>query len=307
MSSHGRTRPIRSGIAAHPYLLPALVSCLVAVTAHASVLSTTDPGAIAAFKAGRVVLTFDELTVPAGPCYVPLDPNQYAAQGIIIRAKADGSLQTHLARLPGCGDFGPTLTPPNIIGGGTGPGSLAWRETIRFDFATPADAIGANSDGTGSNTTLTAYRSDGSMIASVTGNEGYFMGIAEPGIAYAVWNWNYDGSVAGFSLDNVTFSLATAGAPAPDQHGSVTVAPSPFRTETWIRWSSPLPGRVQVSVLDVTGRRVALLVDEQRAAGDGAVTWRATGDAEARLTPGLYFVRVDMPGQSVIRRAAILR
>ncbi len=190
----------------------AMAVLLQASIAAASVLSTTNAVDIAAFQSGRTVLGFDELVVPPGPCFILLDPNQYAAQGILISAKADGSIQTHLARLPDCGHFGATLSPPNIIGGGTGPGSLAWRESVRFDFPVPANAIGAHSDASGSNTTLTAYRANGTVIASVSGNQGLFLGIAEPGIAYAVWNWNADQSVAGFSLDNVTFSVPP---PAP--------------------------------------------------------------------------------------------
>ena len=78
---------------------------------------------------------------------------------------------------------GPALTPPNIIGGGAGPGSPGWRETMRFDFPTPGSTIGASSDGTGSNTTLTACRADASVTASVSGDQGDFMGIEEPDIA----------------------------------------------------------------------------------------------------------------------------
>ncbi len=171
--------------------------------AKASVLSTTDPIQVIAFQSGRTVLGFDEIVVPPPLSYIPLDPNEYAAIGIIITAQADGSDQTHVFT---GGHFGSQHSPPNIIGGGVS-GSEGWRETVRFDFPSTANAIGAHNDASGSNTTLTAYRSDGSIIASVSGDQGAFMGIAEPGIAYATWNYNYTQSVSGFSLDNVTFSL----------------------------------------------------------------------------------------------------
>lgn len=279
----------------------------VASPAAASVISTTDTTAISAFKSGRVVLNFDELVVPSGPCYVPLNPNQYAASGIIISARADGSFQTNLAQLPGCGHFGSTLSAPNIIGGGTGPGSLAWRESVRFDFPTPANAIGANSDWSGSNTTLTAYNSVGGVIASVSGDQGNFMGIAEPGIAYAVWKWNFDQSVVGFSLDNVTFSIPNVGVESQPRVPSFEVSPNPFHSEAWIRWSTPGSGRVHVAVYDVKGQRVATLVDEQRAPGAGAVRWRATDERGKRLPSGIYFMRLDSSGQTAIRRVVSIR
>lgn len=288
-----------------------LCACAQAIVAPApglaSTIATTDPSQIAAFRAGRTTLTFDELTVPPGPCFVLFDPQQYAALGIRISAKPDGSTQTHLAQLPACGHFGTALTLPNIIGGGTGPGSLAWRETVRFDFPSPADAIGANSDASGSNTTLTAYRADGSVLASVTGNQGEFMGIAEPGISYAVWSWNFDQGVAGFSLDNVTFSVPSLGANRSPGMTTLDVGPNPFRASTWVRWSARVPGRVRVEVFGVGGQHVATLLDETRAAGDGAIQWRATDAHGQRVAAGLYFVRVELAGQAISRRVVSVR
>ncbi len=282
---------------------------LLASSATASVLSTYDATAIAAFKAGRTVLNFDELTVPAGPCYVPLDHNQYAAQGILISASADGSNQTHLAQMPACGHFGATLSPPNIIGGGTGPGTI-WRETVRFDFPFAANAIGGDSDWTGSNTTLTAYRSDGTEIASVSGNQGAFMGIQEPGIAYAVWKWNYDQGATGFSLDNITFSVPVSAVGDPGTSSllkGAIVEPNPFDAGTSIRWSLPTPMHVSVGVFDLGGRRVASLLDAERPAGDGFVRWDARDDQGRAVPAGIYFVRVATPVGSTSRRVVRLR
>jgi hypothetical protein len=202
-----RPAPVRSAKARVAAVL-LLIAGIQTSAASAAVLSTTDPVAIAAFQSGRTILGFDEIVVPAGPCFIPLDQNQYAAQGILISAKADGSIDTHVAQLPACGHFGTTQSLPNIIGGGTGPATLGWRESVRFDFPGLATAIGAHTDQSGSNTTLTAYQANGTVITSVSGNQGTYLGISEPGIAYAVWSWNFDQSVAGFSLDNVTFSLA---------------------------------------------------------------------------------------------------
>lgn len=212
--------------------------------ADASVLVTSDPAEVAAFQAGRTVLGFDEIVVPPSPapCFVTLDPNEYLALGIVISADADGQDQTHVARLPECGTFGPTLTPPNVIGGGVNA-TTGWREAVRFDFPGGAEAIGAHNDGTGSNTTLTAYAADDSVIASATGDQGLFMGIVEPDIAYAVWTWNFDQSVQGFSLDNVTFqpSPEPTTVPALGLHGLAVLA-GLLGAAGCVRARSPRPG-----------------------------------------------------------------
>lgn len=275
--------------------------------AAASVIATTDAIAIAAFQSGRTVLGFDELTVPPdGLCYIPFPVNQYAGLGILISAREDGTAQTHLAQMPDCGHFGSTLSPPNIIGGGTGPGTI-WREAIRFDFPGTADAIGASSDWTGSNTTLTAYRGDGGVIASVSGNQGDFMGIAEPGIAYAVWKWNYDQGATGSSLDNVTFHVPETSVAAGAPTTSFAVAPNPVHSGTWVRWTKPVAGHVRVTVRDVAGKHVATIVDEQRPAGAGVARWQAADDRGARVPAGVYFVRFEAAGENITRRLVRIR
>lgn len=189
------------------FVLPVATALQTSIETSA-VLSTTNAAAIAAYQAGRIVLGFDELVVPSGPCFLPLDSNQYAAQAIPVSAKADGSAQTHHARLSECGNLGATQTVPNLIGGGPGAVSLGWREPICFDFPVPTNAIGAHPDFSGSNTTLTAYRSNGAVFTSTSGNQGLFLGITEPDIAHAIWTWNFDQGAAGYSLDNVTLSFA---------------------------------------------------------------------------------------------------
>lgn len=182
------------------------VSLAPAAAALATVVVTKDSTVATAFQAGRTVLTFDEINVPP-PYFMDLPANQYAALGILITANVDGSSLTNVCQIPAMGHFGITQTPPNIIGGGVTVSGLSWRETVRFDFPVPADAIGAHTDWTGSNTTLTAYAADGTVLAAGTADQGDFVGIEVPGIAYATWRWNFDQSAQGFSLDNVVFSI----------------------------------------------------------------------------------------------------
>jgi len=206
------------------YLFLAALAMMVSTESLAGVISTTDPAQIAAFQLGRTVLDFDEIVVGSSPCFIPLDPNEYSSLGIVIKAQNDGSTQTHVAQVPQCGTFGTFLSPPNVIGGGTTASDPNWRETVRFEFPLGATAIGAHNDGTGSRTTLTAYRADDTVIAAVSGDQGFFMGIDEPGIAYALWTWDFDQSVPGFSLDNVTFSVEPAAVPGMSPAGFYLLA-----------------------------------------------------------------------------------
>jgi flagellar hook assembly protein FlgD len=58
-----------------------------------------------------------------------------------------------------------------------------------------------------------------------------------------------------------------------------------------VRLGIPAPGRVQIGVYDVTGRKVRLLADRIFPAGEHALTWDGTDDAGRRVARGVYFVK----------------
>lgn len=91
-----------------------------------------------------------------------------------------------------------------------------------------------------------------------------------------------DGAVAAFAMD--------------------PIAPNPARGATPVRFALPHRADVRVSVLDVQGREVAVLADGAFEAGRHSVTLEG-----ARLSPGLFFVRVQSGGVSLAKRVAIVR
>ncbi len=83
---------------------------------------------------------------------------------------------------------------------------------------------------------------------------------------------------------------------------SLALAPSqnPARGPVRLVASLPAAGRTRLAVYDVLGRRVTVLMDEDRAAGDFAVTW------DAHVAPGLYFATLEAAGSKVTVRIARL-
>jgi hypothetical protein len=79
-------------------------------------------------------------------------------------------------------------------------------------------------------------------------------------------------------------------------------APSPFRRSTTIRYSLPAAAPVRLAVHDVRGRRVAVLVREDLAGGDHAVTWNGTGPDGRPVPAGVYFLRLDAGGETSTKR-----
>ena len=65
------------------------------------------------------------------------------------------------------------------------------------------------------------------------------------------------------------------------------------------------PGRVRLEVFDVTGRRVAVLLDEERPAGRHAAGWDGTEEGRT-LGNGVYFARLVAPDGSAMRQRFVL-
>ena len=62
--------------------------------------------------------------------------------------------------------------------------------------------------------------------------------------------------------------------------------PNPFNPTTTIRYDLPEPAKVSLIVYDVLGRKVAELVNEEKAAGYHSITWNA-----ANVASGVYLAR----------------
>jgi hypothetical protein len=73
--------------------------------------------------------------------------------------------------------------------------------------------------------------------------------------------------------------------------------PNPFSSSTTIEYNAPEPGAVEVRVYTVAGRLVRTLGTDSERAGVGRVIWDGRDEAGRRLTPGVYFYRVQAGGK----------
>lgn len=78
--------------------------------------------------------------------------------------------------------------------------------------------------------------------------------------------------------------------------------PNPFNPQTLIPYEIGALTRVQLSVYDVTGRRVALLVDAEQVPGRYEAVFNASG-----LASGVYLVRMRAAGQVFTEKMLLLR
>jgi hypothetical protein len=78
--------------------------------------------------------------------------------------------------------------------------------------------------------------------------------------------------------------------------------PNPFGSITGIRYSIPETGLVRITVYDVSGRRVAELINEMKPAGDHEVRFDA-----GNLSAGVYLYRFSAGGYTDTRKLVLLK
>jgi hypothetical protein len=76
---------------------------------------------------------------------------------------------------------------------------------------------------------------------------------------------------------------------------SVSAYPNPFNPLTTIRYTLPEKQHVRVAIYNLTGERVATLLDRTDEAGAHTVVWRGHGDNGALASSGVYFARISTP------------
>jgi hypothetical protein len=88
----------------------------------------------------------------------------------------------------------------------------------------------------------------------------------------------------------------------PTDFGLLQNSPNPFNPTTTIEYQLPVPVFVKISVFDILGREIALLVNENKSAGK----YRVTFDA-GTLPAGAYFCRIQAGQFRATRKLVLLK
>ncbi|MGQ9678737.1 MAG: C25 family cysteine peptidase [bacterium] len=82
---------------------------------------------------------------------------------------------------------------------------------------------------------------------------------------------------------------------------NLSVTPNPTTDRTLISFSLPAPSAVRISIFDITGRKVATILDNQKApAGIQKIRWEPRN-----LVPGVYFLHLQVANSPVVEKCLI--
>jgi hypothetical protein len=131
--------------------------------------------------------------------------------------------------------------------------------------------------------------------------------------AYGAGPWVYgdlDGSTNGYSVDQAGSLIVTDPTGVPLIPAVVRLypnQPNPFNPRTTIRFDLPVAGQAQLSIYDLAGRLVRVLVEGERAAGSYEAVWDGR-DATGHSAPsGSYLARLVAGGKVEGVRLSLVR
>ena len=116
------------------------------------------------------------------------------------------------------------------------------------------------------------------------------------------------GSGDGFAVYYSEAWLTPVGPSLPSDGLAITSYPNPFNPATTVNYSLPSEGPVTVAIFDVSGARVATLVNNQRrTAGAHEVRWEGMSDAGVPAASGVYFAQIEHAGARQTTRLVLLK
>lgn len=108
----------------------------------------------------------------------------------------------------------------------------------------------------------------------------------------------------GLRLVGSAASVAVGDAHSPGVR-LLPVLPNPFGAATTIRYALDQRAAVRLEVLDVTGRRVRMLVDRVVDRGTHAERWSGQDDGGRAVKAGVYFVRLETSTRVMSQRVVL--
>jgi hypothetical protein len=123
------------------------------------------------------------------------------------------------------------------------------------------------------------------------------------GVAYITFNFQLALRAVVFAkYERVPTGVAAEEPPAPTAYGLFQNYPNPFNPTTEIAYDLPKGMHVTLTVYDVLGKQVAVLVNGIQPAGQQTVRWNASGVAS-----GVYYYRLQAGDFSAVKKMMLSR
>ncbi|MCC6348767.1 MAG: T9SS type A sorting domain-containing protein [Candidatus Eisenbacteria bacterium] len=239
----------------------------------------------------------------------------FAATGVQTEPATVTLWQTGNAHLQFTGSGGEVLTYDSVTDDYSTniPGAIAVRQaqpgnsTAPASDNVPADLIVLPVSGPTTYALTATASAAGAMALSATYRDG--LGSAR-GVAVSATLSNGGRGYFGMTVDpaapnpvaltlNSTVGVLEEATPSSLR---MRIAPNPSAGSSRIAFNLPFGGKSRIDIYDVSGRRVRTLTDGVLAAGSYVEVWDGRGDVGTLMRAGLYFVRLQAAGETIVAR-----
>lgn len=83
--------------------------------------------------------------------------------------------------------------------------------------------------------------------------------------------------------------------------------PNPFNPTTNISYELPSEAIVNLEIFDILGRKVLTLVDEYQSGGRRTITWDSRDSDNNQVSAGIYFYRLKVGDNQIVKKMALLK
>ena len=193
---------------------------------------------------------------------------------------------------------------PTIVPDGAGGAVVTWHD---FRSGTSWDIYAQRVNASGS----VQWTANGVALCTASGDQ-EFPTIASDDAGGATVTWMDYRSGTNFDIyaqrvDANGFAVLTAAdAPAVPLHLNQNY-PNPFNPTTTVTYSVPEKSNVILVIYDVSGKRIACLVDGQQEKGSHSVEWSGKDEKGSSVASGIYVYRLAAGGRTISKKMVVLR
>ena len=219
------------------------------------------------------------------------------------RVNASGSVQWTTDGVALCTATGDQYWP-TIVPDGAGGAVVTWHD---FRSGTSWDIYAQRVNASGS----VQWTANGVALCTASGDQ-EFPTIASDDAGGATVTWMDYRSGTNFDIyaqrvDANGFAVLTAAdAPAVPLHLNQNY-PNPFNPTTTVTYSVPEKSNVILVIYDVSGKRIACLVDGQQEKGSHSVEWSGKDEKGSSVASGIYVYRLAAGGRTISKKMVVLR
>jgi len=141
----------------------------------------------------------------------------------------------------------------------------------------------------------TYYSYVGDYPSTVVDDASFPFEVITGGLARGADSWTVTGftePLSGESVEN----------PLPKEYALLQNYPNPFNAQSISNYALPSEGRVELTVFNLLGQKVATLIDGHQEAGYHSITWDASHNSS-----GIYFYKLNAGGHQFVKRMMLIK